>query len=323
MKKNCVICDAEFEGRSNAKYCSPKCKQVKATAFQREWTRKNKDRLNAERRAKVREQLGIKYCITCDNEIPYENNMSYSKKTYCSHECFPSSQKEYKRQLSAKLRAKRGPKISTEKEKQWQREYYQRNKEKIRERQKAMYYNRTEEQKERQIKLRREWNSNRTQEQRDKMNKWRRKNRKRPEIRAKERQELRDWHKKNPHKNREYYEELRKDPLKVLHQRMSNAVRNALRHKGSKKVRPVFDLLDYTKDELETRFESQFTEENGYSWDNMSEWHIDHIRPVASFNFDSTEHPDFKKCWALNNLQPLWAEDNIRKGNKWDGVTNA
>ena len=82
-------------------------------------------------------------------------------------------------------------------------------------------------------------------------------------------------------------------------------------------------MLDYTFDELYNHFESQFTEENGYSWDNMSEWHIDHIRPVSSFNFDSIDHPDFKKCWALNNLQPLWAVDNMSKGDKWDGIINA
>jgi len=61
----------------------------------------------------------------------------------------------------------------------------------------------------------------------------------------------------------------------------------------------------------------------GMSFENYGQWHIDHIRPVASFNFDSAEHPDFKKCWALNNLQPLWAVDNKMKGDKWDGVVNA
>jgi hypothetical protein len=85
----------------------------------------------------------------------------------------------------------------------------------------------------------------------------------------------------------------------------------------------TFDLLGYTPKELKAHLESQFTEENGYTWDNMSEWHIDHIRPISSFNFDSTEHSDFKKCWALNNLQPLWAMDNMSKGNNWDGVVNA
>jgi len=47
--------------------------------------------------------------------------------------------------------------------------------------------------------------------------------------------------------------------------------------------------------------------------------HIDHIKPVASFNYTTTECVDFKKCWALKNLQPLWATDNLSKGSLWNG----
>lgn len=82
-----------------------------------------------------------------------------------------------------------------------------------------------------------------------------------------------------------------------------------------------FRHLGYSGEELHRHLESQFTD--GMSWDNMSDWHIDHIRPVASFNYTTTECEDFKKCWALSNLQPLWAEDNMSKGDKWDGVINA
>ena len=102
---------------------------------------------------------------------------------------------------------------------------------------------------------------------------------------------------------------------------MRGRLRDSLRHKGIKKTNQTFSLLGYTKYELKEHLESQFTD--GMSWDNMSAWHIDHIRPVASFNYDSTDHPDFKKCWALNNLQPLWASDNCSKGAKWDGKVNA
>jgi predicted nucleic acid-binding Zn ribbon protein len=93
--------------------------------------------------------------------------------------------------------------------------------------------------------------------------------------------------------------------------------RRYLKDKG---VYGSFRHLDYTGEELYNHLESQFTD--GMSWDNRNNWHIDHIRPVSSFNYDSTEHPDFKKCWALNNLQPLWAEDNLKKGDEWDGIIN-
>ena len=106
-----------------------------------------------------------------------------------------------------------------------------------------------------------------------------------------------------------------------------NTIHSSIRRKGITKrqwakTKATFDTLGYTPMDLVKHLESQFTED--MSWENhgIDGWHIDHIRPVASFNYDSTEHPDFKKCWALNNLQPLWAKDNLSKGDKWDGIIN-
>jgi hypothetical protein len=54
------------------------------------------------------------------------------------------------------------------------------------------------------------------------------------------------------------------------------------------------------------------------SWENYGKytWHIDHITPVAAFNYDNPECLDFKKCWALSNLQPLEAKKNHSKKDK-------
>lgn len=52
------------------------------------------------------------------------------------------------------------------------------------------------------------------------------------------------------------------------------------------------------------------------SWENYGKWHVDHIQPITSFKFEDTNDDDFKKCWCLNNLQPLWGYDNISKSNK-------
>ena len=54
---------------------------------------------------------------------------------------------------------------------------------------------------------------------------------------------------------------------------------------------------------------------NGMSWDNYGEWHIDHIRPISSFPVDAKP----SEVNALSNLRPLWANENISKGNKWEG----
>jgi hypothetical protein len=90
---------------------------------------------------------------------------------------------------------------------------------------------------------------------------------------------------------------------------------NALR--ANKAGRSWESLVGYTLYDLKRHLEARFLP--GMSWENYGAWHIDHIRPRASFTYTSPEDDAFKQCWALDNLQPLWAEDNIRKGHKWSG----
>jgi hypothetical protein len=52
------------------------------------------------------------------------------------------------------------------------------------------------------------------------------------------------------------------------------------------------------------------------TWENYGDWHIDHKIPVSAFNFSKASDIDFKRCWKLSNLQPLWAAQNVSKGNK-------
>ena len=78
----------------------------------------------------------------------------------------------------------------------------------------------------------------------------------------------------------------------------------------------LFSKLGYTPLELLNHLESKFTD--GMSWDNLDEWHIDHIIPIDYFvkkcNFNSLQIQ--KKCFNYKNLQPMWAIDNLRKGTK-------
>jgi hypothetical protein len=103
--------------------------------------------------------------------------------------------------------------------------------------------------------------------------------------------------------------------------RLSNIVSTRMRQslKGCKYNRHWEDLVGYNLKELKIHLESQF--KDGMTWDNHSRngWHIDHIKPIDSFNITSYDCEDFKKCWSLDNLQPLWAIENIRKGNKING----
>lgn len=74
-------------------------------------------------------------------------------------------------------------------------------------------------------------------------------------------------------------------------------------------------LAGYTCDDLMRHLESLFVD--GMTWENMGEWHIDHIRPQSSFSYSDASDPEFKVCWAMENLQPLWELDNLRKGAKY------
>jgi len=112
--------------------------------------------------------------------------------------------------------------------------------------------------------------------------------------------------------NRIYQREKRqKNPQFRLNNNMAVAIWRAL--KDNKADRCWENLVEYTINDLEQHLESLFVK--GMSWDNYGKWHIDHKIPISAFNFDKPEHLDFKKCWALNNLQPLWARDNISKSN--------
>ena len=88
--------------------------------------------------------------------------------------------------------------------------------------------------------------------------------------------------------------------------------------KGNRNGRRWEFLVDYTLTDLQGHLEKQFKE--GMTWDNYGEWQIDHIIPVSAFNFTKPEHIDFKRCWALKNLQPMWAKENQKKYNKINGM---
>lgn len=120
------------------------------------------------------------------------------------------------------------------------------------------------------------------------------------------------WGKDNPEKLKAISAKRRSTP----HGKLSNSMRVGV-HKAIKKGKSgqrTFNLLGYSVDQLKEHLERQFT--TGMTWENYGEWHIDHIVPVSSFQYDSADHPDFKACWALTNLRPLWSEQNISKHSK-------
>ena len=90
----------------------------------------------------------------------------------------------------------------------------------------------------------------------------------------------------------------------------------AIRQAASKNQNTKYlDILGYSKEELKNHLEKQFTKDMTWQAFRNGDIHIDHIKPQSLFNLKDIN--DVKECWSLNNLQPLWAKDNIAKSNKY------
>lgn len=98
----------------------------------------------------------------------------------------------------------------------------------------------------------------------------------------------------------------------VLDGRMSNMIWYAFRRK--KAGRSWKTMVPYTVTQLRAHLAA--TMPVGYDWPNFmaGELHIDHIIPRSAFNYRAPEDYDFKRCWALSNLQLLPARENWSKG---------
>lgn len=115
--------------------------------------------------------------------------------------------------------------------------------------------------------------------------------------------------------NRRYGAKVRATPQG----RLNNNIRSRVSHEvtaASKGGSRTFELLGYSVDELKDHIGGMLAP--GMTWDNYGDWHIDHIKPLASFDYTSPHDDAFRQAWSLTNLQPLWAIDNIRKNARLD-----
>lgn len=155
-----------------------------------------------------------------------------------------------------------------------------------------------------------------------------------PAVRAKKLASNKAWYEQNRERRREVArvweaqnaEKLRalkaeygrwryqNDPEWMLRKRISSGIRASLKScvAGKKSGRVWASLLGYTPAELKAHLERQFL--RGMSWENFGKWHIDHRVPLASFKIDGVDSEEFRAAWSLTNLQPLWADDNQKKG---------
>ena len=104
------------------------------------------------------------------------------------------------------------------------------------------------------------------------------------------------------------------DPTYKLRHNISYAVWRSLTNNSTSKADKSWEnLFGYTKEELMKHLETQFID--NMHWNNYGRggWVVDHIKPVCSFKITSVHCPEFKECWALDNLRPLWENENIKK----------
>jgi len=115
---------------------------------------------------------------------------------------------------------------------------------------------------------------------------------------------FREWRRKK------YYSDPCFKLVTTQRSRIRVCIKRVLATKEIKSLR----LLGCTAEQLKAHLESLWTE--GMNWGNYGKygWHVDHIKPLASFYLTSREQQ--KIAFNYINLQPLWAKDNLLKGNK-------
>jgi hypothetical protein len=141
-----------------------------------------------------------------------------------------------------------------------------------------------------------------------------------------------NWQRRNPEKIKQYTKKYLNQPLTkkrraeyIRTRRKTNPQENlagsirkriwgALKVKSIKKSHSTSELLGCSFAFLRDHLESQFKE--GMSWENRSSFHIDHIRPLASF--DLTDPEQLKTACHWTNLQPLYPNENLKKSKKFE-----
>ena len=304
MKKICTKCnvekDIELFGscKTTKDKKRPECKAC-VSAFNKAYRKKNADKLSAQQKA-WRE---------------------------ANKERKAATDKAYREANPEKIAAKRkawvkaqGPNYSkdlywkdVEKSRAQSRASYQKHKDKINENLKEKYAN-DQDFKNYKLALSKKRRKNMTPEQKLIEGRiYREKNKDKLKVRKKE------YRTNNKDKVNKYFSKYIKERketdanfklTKHLRTRLYQALVAQHAVKSAKTLELLGASVAFVKEYLESLFQP------GMSWDNYGEWHVDHIKPCASF--DLTDPEQQKECFNYKNLQPLWSEDNMSKGARYN-----
>jgi len=118
------------------------------------------------------------------------------------------------------------------------------------------------------------------------------------------------WNKRN----KKYRTEWQRNYCKNINNRLKKNLRKRIWDalKFNYKSITTMKLIGCSIELLKSHLEKQF--KSGMSWSNYGKWHVDHIKPCASFDLSKTKEQ--KICFHYLNLQPMWEEENLSKGSK-------
>lgn len=304
MNKNCLDCNKEFTDYSYnqvKKFCNYYCKKNYTLA----------------RRRKNRIKNIEKQCACCGKTFIQK---FIKEMKYCSNKCNKIVQAK-RLDERRKIRRRTNPAYHTHM-KQIQKQWRENNKEKVRQ-----YSKKSQSKESYKIKRRAWWKIYMSNPAiRNKRKEWERKWRSQDHIKTKERL----YKLKNKEyiriKNKEYSQRpevkvrvkervryrLKNDPIfrikSTIRSRIYLYVQRGLANKTLRTSTLVGCSWEYLKAHLEKQFKPNM------NWDNYGKWHIDHHRPMASFNLFKQE--ELLECCNFSNLRPLWASENLSKGSK-------
>jgi hypothetical protein len=255
--------------------------------------------------------MNTKVCSKCGETKSlddYQTDKSKKDGKYSSCKlCVSFLKKSYREENKEKIkeRKKESYKKNVEKISIVNKEYREHNKEKLNE-YNRLYYNVNK-------KVLLEKNKEYRKKQKDKLVETYKSYKKKNELKITEYQKK--YRLKHSKKLKKYLYEYKKnrranDILFYLRETLSHRIRTFLKTKNIDKKNTTMSIVGCTPNELRDHIQKQFKE--GMSWENRNKWHIDHIIPLSSAK---DEKMIYELC-HFTNLQPLWIEENLKKGNK-------
>ena len=250
---------------------------------------------------------GTKICNKCEKEKSSDN---FGNNRKICKQCIVDYQKEYhiknKEKIAKQRKEYREQEQTKEKWKEYQKEYHIKNKEKI-------------------AKQRKEYR----EKNKDKMKEYREKNKDKIKKQSKE---YKENNKEHLQMKRKEYREKNKEIINIKQNirrkkryhndalfRVSINIRGAVNRVcfGGVKTGKSIDLVGCDNTFLMNHLESLFTYK--MNWNNYGTyWHIDHIKPISSFHDLAVDPLQQRLCCNWRNLQPLEANENLSKSDKWD-----